>query len=390
MSAVILVLNAGSSSIKLAIYEAGPCDAPPVCHGMVGGIGDAPRLEIKDAAGALLVDQALASSATHADALKELLTWSRTKFPYLTIVAAGHRVVHGGMQFTAPALVNVSVLAALRALTPLAPLHQPHPLAAIATLSDLYPGLPQVACFDTAFHHTQDKVATSFGLPHEFWEQGVRRYGFHGLSYEYIAGALPSVLGPDTAEGRVVVAHLGNGASICAMRHRRSVATTMSFTALDGLLMGTRCGSIDPGVLLYLLQEKGMTADGVSELLYKQSGLLGASGISDDMRLLLARSEPRAQEAIDLFVYRILRELGSLVGALGGLDALVFTGGIGEHAAEVRRRVCLGAAWLGIDLDPAANLNGSSCISDSRVSAWVMPTDEEVMIARHVRSVLNL
>jgi acetate kinase len=253
----------------------------------------------------------------------------------------------------------------------------------------LHPALPQVACFDTAFHASQPAVATTFALPQELTEQGIRRYGFHGLSYEYVASRLPEVLGPDAARGRVVVAHLGAGASMCAVRDGRSVATTMGFSALDGLMMGTRSGAIDPGVILYLLDARKMSAAGVSDLLYKQSGLLGVSGISDDMRVLLASADPRAKTAIDLFVYRIGRELGSLAAALGGVDALVFTAGIGEHAPEIRRRVCEDARWLGIAIDEAANARNDTCISQSRVSAWTIPTDEDLMIARHTAALVS-
>jgi acetate kinase len=270
----------------------------------------------------------------------------------------------------------------LRALIPLAPLHQPHNLAAVDALQQMYPALPQVACFDTSFHRTQPDMATLFALPRALTEAGIRRYGFHGLSYEFIADVLPSFLGP-AADGRIVVAHLGSGASLCAMQGRRSVATTMGLTALDGLMMARRCGGIDPGVVLYLLQQKRMDADAVSDLLYNHSGLLGVSGISDDMRELLSNPHTHAKQAVDLFVYRIGRELGSLVAALGGLDALVFTAGIGEHAAEIRRRVCEQADWLGFDVDPAANAAGSPCITRSKVSAWVIPTDEDLIIARH-------
>ncbi len=387
MSDAVLVLNAGSSSIKFAVYDA--MAEARICDGFVEEIGDAPRFRARDAKGVVLADKPLPADTTHEGALAALVDWLKAGCTEHRMVAAGHRVVHGGARYTEPVLIDDDVLATLRKLIPLAPLHQPHPLAAIAALAKLNPGLPQVACFDTAFHHTQDRIATTFALPHALTDEGVRRYGFHGLSYEYIASVLPRVLGPDTAEGRVLVAHLGNGASLCAMRRRRSVATTMGFTVLDGLMMGSRCGAIDPGVILHLLQEKGMPADAVNELLYKKSGLLGVSGISDDMRVLLASSDPRAQEAVELFVYRILREMGSLVAALGGLDALIFTAGIGEHAAEIRRRVCAGAAWLGIDLDEKANAKNGACISESRVSAWVVPTDEEIVIARHTRSVLN-
>jgi acetate kinase len=267
----------------------------------------------------------------------------------------------------------------------LAPLHQPHNLAAIAAVAKLHPELSQVACFDTAFHHTQPELAAAFALPRAITVEGVRRYGFHGISYEYIAGVLPDVLGPVLAEGRVVVAHLGSGASLCAMHRRQSVATTMSFTPLDGLVMGTRCGNLDPGVILYLIQQKGMTPQAVTDLLYHSSGLLGVSGISDDMRTLLASDDPLAANAVALFVYRFSGELGALAASLGGLDALVFTAGIGEHAAEIRRRACEQARWLGVELDDAANAKGAARISTpaSKVSAWVIPTNEDLMIARH-------
>lgn len=323
--------------------------------------------------------------ATHEDALAALLRWLEGTFQDLRLVAAGHRVVHGGSLYTAPVRIDASVIAELRRLIPLAPLHQPHHLAAIAALSKLHPTLPQIACFDTAFHHTQPQVATAFALPRQLAAEGIRRYGFHGLSYEYIASVLPDFLGPVVADGRVVVAHLGSGASMCAMRTRESVATTMGFTALDGLPMSRRCGNLDPGVVLYLIQEKGMTAQAVSDLLYQSSGLYGVSGVSDDMRTLLASDDPHAADAVALFVYRISRALGSLAAALGGLDALVFTAGIGEHAPEIRRGVCEQAMWLGVHLDEAANIAGGPGIAmaASRASAWVIPTDEDLMIARH-------
>jgi len=273
---------------------------------------------------------------------------------------------------------------------PLAPLHQPHNLAAVAAVAARHPQLPQVACFDTAFHHTQPAVATRFALPRHLSEEGVRRYGFHGLSYEYIAAALPRYLGAAPARGRVIVAHLGAGASLCALRDGCSVATTMSFTPLDGVPMGCRCGALDPGVVLYLLQEKGLSAAAVAALLYHESGLLGVSGLSDDMRTLLASELPAAREAVELFVYRIGREIGSLAAALGGLDALVYTAGIGEHAPQIRARVAAAAAWLGLELDPAANAAGGPRLATprSRVSAWVIPTDEDLMIARHTWDLL--
>jgi acetate kinase len=343
------------------------------------------HFKAKDSAGVSLVDEYLAEGTTHEDALAALLRWLEGHFQDHRLVAAGHRVVHGGLLYTAPVRIDASVIVELRRLIPLAPLHQPHNLAAIAALSKLHPALPQIACFDTAFHHTQPEVATAFALPRRLTAEGIRRYGFHGLSYEYIASVLPDILGPAEADGRVVVAHLGSGASMCAMHRRKSVATTMGFTALDGLPMGSRCGNLDPGVVLYLIQEKGMTAQAVSDLLYHSSGLFGVSGVSDDMRTLLASDDPHAANAVALFVYRISRELGSLAAALGGLDALVFTAGIGEHAPEIRRRVCEQAVWLDVHFDEAANAAGGPriTITGSAASAWVIPTDEDLMIARH-------
>ena len=385
MSAALLTLNAGSSSLKFTLFSASPPLTPKsiTCEGGIEGLGDAAHFTVRSSEGAPLVDKGLSGPPTHDNALRTLLAWVEERSSDGPIVAAGHRVVHGGMRFIAPVRVTPEVVEELRRLVPLAPLHQPHNLAAIDALSKLHPGLPQVACFDTSFHSTQPSVATAFALPASLTNEGIRRYGFHGLSYEYIASVLPRLLGSDAAEGRVIVAHLGAGASLCAMRGRRSVATTMGFTALDGLMMGKRCGAIDPGVILYLLEEKHMSPQEVSDLLYEKSGLLGVSGISDDMRRLLATYDPRAERAIDLFVYRIVRELGSLASALGGLDALVFTGGIGEHATEIRKRVCVGLRWLGIELDDAANIGGGPCISQSKVSAWVVATCEDLMIARH-------
>ena len=387
MSDAILVLNAGSSSVKFSLFEghARPEPGGLVCDGEFDGIGHRVHFVARDNSERSLADRYLTEGATHEDALATLLSWVESQFPNHRLVAAGHRVVHGGSLFTSPVRIDSSVIDELRRLVPLAPLHQPHNLAAIAAIAKLHPDLPQVACFDTAFHHTQPEIAAAFALPRTITAQGVRRYGFHGLSYEYIAGVLPDVLGPVAADGRVVVAHLGSGASMCAMHRRRSVATTMSFTPLDGLVMGTRCGNLDPGVILYLIQEKGMTPQAVSDLLYHSSGLLGVSGISDDMRTLLASDDPLAANAIALFVYRFSRELGSLAASLGGLDALVFTAGIGEHAPEIRRRACQQAAWLGVELDDAANAGGAARISTpaSKVSVWVIPTNEDLMIARH-------
>jgi acetate kinase len=393
MSDTILVLNAGSSSIKFSLFDATvrPSRQGLVCEGACDGIGHRAHFTAKGRDGISLVDEHLADGISHEDTLAALLRWLEDRFQDDQLVAAGHRVVHGGPHYTTPVRIDASVIDELQRLIPLAPLHEPHHLAAIAALAKLHPLLPQIACFDTAFHHTQSELATGFALPRRLTEKGIRRYGFHGLSYEYIASVLPDMLGSAAAEGRVAVAHLGSGASMCALRQRKSLATTMGFTALDGLPMSRRCGVLDPGVVLYLIQEKGMTAAAVNDLLYNESGLLGVSGISDDMRVLLASDRPAAQEAVALFTYRIGRELGSLAAALGGLDALVFTAGIGEHAAEIRRRVCQDAAWLGVALDDAANGAGGPRITqaDSRVSAWVIPTDEDLMIARHVWALFN-
>ena len=393
MNGAILVLNAGSSSIKFSLFPGHiqPTRQDLICDGECDGIGQQVHFTAKDGDGAVLIDERLPEGATHEDALAALLRWLERTFPQYPLIAAGHRVVHGGSVYTGPVRIDESVIAELRRLIPLAPLHQPHHLAAIAALSKLHPTLPQIACFDTSFHHTQPKVASVFALPRRLTEEGVRRYGFHGLSYEYIASVLPDVIGPAAANGRVVVAHLGNGASMCAMLNRKSVATTMGFTALDGLPMGQRCGNLDPGVVLYLMEEKGMTAQAISNLLYHESGLLGVSGISNDMRTLLASSDPHAMEAVDLFVYRICRELGSLAAALAGLDALVFTAGIGEHAAEIRRRVCEQAGWFGFEIDHSANIRGGPKITTEggKASAWVIPTDEDLMIALHSWALLG-
>jgi len=383
----ILVLNAGSSSIKFSLFpgEQRPTRQDLFCEGECAGLGHRVHFTAKDGAGAPLLDEYLNQGATHEDAIAALLHWIGDRFPQHRLIAAGHRVVHGGALYEGPVLIDAEVIAELTRLVPLAPLHQPHHLAAIAALSKLYPTLPQVACFDTSFHHTQPEVAATFALPRRLTNDGVRRYGFHGLSYEYIASVLSEIVGSPAAEGRVVVAHLGSGASMCAMKQRKSVATTMGFTALDGLVMSRRCGSLDPGVVLYLMEEKGMTAAAISDLLYQSSGLLGVSGFSDDMKTLLASDKAPAAEAVDLFVYRICRELGSLVAALGGFDALVFTAGIGEHAPEIRRRICEKAGWLGLEIDAAANAAGRPRITkgDSKTSAWMIRTDEDLMIARH-------
>jgi acetate kinase len=389
----ILVLNAGSSSIKFSLFlaTAKPNRAHVLCRGQFEGIGHHVTFSAKDGQGGLLVADQVGEKMTHEEVLAVLLRWLEQHSESSELVAAGHRVVHGGPLYAGPPRVDGVVLAELRQLIALAPLHQPHNLAAIDALARLHPGLPQIACFDTSFHRTQPRIAATFALPRRLTEEGVIRYGFHGLSYEYISSALGEVVGPWVAQGRVVVAHLGHGASMCALKHGKSIATTMGFTALDGLPMGRRCGSLDPGVVLYLMEQKGMTAVAVSDLLYQSSGLLGVSGLSDDMKALLASDRPHAIEAVDLFVYRICRELGSLAAALCGLDALIFTAGIGEHAPEIRRRACEQAAWLGFNLDEAANVAGGPRITKAgaKISAWVIPTDEDLMIARHTWRLLG-
>jgi len=386
LSDVLLVVNAGSSSIKFSVYAVASGAAPLQLRyrGMVDGLGARPRFAARGASGEELAAAALAAGASHDDALRTILDWIEARTAGAAVVAAGPRVVPGGVRYAAPVLLTPDVLQELEALVPLAPLHQPHNLAPIRSLARLEPALPQVACFDTAFHTTQAAVTQTFALPYALSEAGIKRYGFHGLSYEYVASVLGEHLG-QAADGRIVVAHLGAGASMCAMRARRSVATTMGFTALEGLPMGTRTGAIDPGVILHLMSERGMSLAAVTELLYKQSGLLGMSGVSSDVRDLLASESPRAAGALDVFVYRVGRELGSLAAALGGLDARVLTAGIGEGAAAIRARVCRDAAWLGVGLDEAANDRGGPRISvpASRASAWVIPTNEELMIARH-------
>jgi acetate kinase len=392
MADALLVLNAGSSSLKFSVFHEGDPPSPSL-RGNLEGILTQPRFVARDAAGKVVGEHEWPNETQlgHKGAIEFLFTWGRGGvLGGRRIAAVGHRVVHGGVKFLGPALVTAGVLAELEALVPLAPLHQPHNLAAVKAVAQHAPQLPQVACFDTAFHGTQPPVAQTFALPRNYAEEGVRRYGFHGLSYEYIASILPGI-DARAAAGRTVVAHLGNGASMCALKAGRSVASTMGFTALDGLPMGTRCGALDPGVLLYLMDRHALGARAIEKLLYQQSGLLGVSGISSDMRTLLASPDPRAAEALDLFVYRIGRELGSLAAALGGLDALVFTGGIGENAAAIRGRVCRDAAWLGLTLDEAANEAGGPRISrpEARVTGWVVPTNEELMIAQHTRRLLR-
>jgi len=391
MSDAILVLNAGSSSIKFSAFLVQSDRLELLLNGQTEGLYTAPRFKAKDAAGDALEsrDWDKGTRLGHDGAIEHLIGFLRGHRGDHRLIAIGHRVVHGGLNYAEPTLVNAEVLTNLEKLVPLAPLHQPHNLAPIRIVAARTPDMPQVACFDTAFHRAQPELAQAFALPSAITDRGVRRYGFHGLSYEYIASALPAI-DAKAAAGRVVVAHLGNGASMCAIKAGKSVASTMGFTAVDGLPMGTRSGALDPGVVLYLMDEMKMDARAIEKLIYQQSGLLGVSGVSSDMRALLESKEPRSKLAVDLFTYRIGRELGSLAAALGGLDALVFTGGIGERAVAIRERVCRDAGWLGIELDAAANKTDGPRISTaaSRVPAWVMPTNEELMIARHTRRLI--
>ncbi len=386
----VVVLNAGSSSVKFCTFIRSGAVLERGVRGQVSGLGTRPHLSARRGE-ALIEDRVLQEGPLgHRDALDLLVRFLRRELDGARILGVGHRVVHGGLEFMAPTVVDAATLERLERYVPLAPLHQPHNLAAIRLLLESLPGVPEVACFDTAFHRTIPEVAQLFALPQRFAAAGVRRYGFHGLSYEYVASVLPS-LDAQAAAGRTVVFHLGNGSSMCAMHAGRSVATTMGFTAVEGLPMGTRSGSLDPGVLLFLFDEMGLGVREVERLLYHESGLLGMSGISSDMRELLASDAPAARLAVDVYTYRARRELGSLAAALGGLDAVVFTAGIGENQPEVRARICVGAAWLGLEVDPDANRRNGPRISPagSRVSAWVVPTDEETMIARHVLRVLG-
>ncbi len=391
MQEPVLTINAGSSSLKFSLFEtSGDRTLTLKLTGQVEEIGHAAHLKVTDDQQRALANEST-KAANHHEALAAVQDWlgSWSKQGVM-IDAVGHRLVHGGEQYRLPLQVDRDLLRGLEELIPLAPLHQPQQIDAIRAVAKLAPKARQVACFDTAFHASQPAVARNFGLPRKWTERGLRRYGFHGLSYEYIVSALPRIA-PELVGGRLVVAHLGNGASLCAIAEGRSVATTMGLTALDGLVMGTRCGSIDPGVLLYLAQHEKMSPDEVQTLLYQQSGLLGVSGVSADMRELLGSSKPAAREAVELFVYRITRELGSLVAAMGGLDAVIFTGGIGEHAPPIRAQVITQARWLGVELDETANARGGPRISPSggRISAWVIPTDENLVVARHTRWLLD-
>jgi acetate kinase len=389
MTAAILTLNAGSSSLKFALFDAGSLTA--TVRGEIENLGEAPHLRARDAAGAVLAEQRWPAGLAdpYATALDALMVFAQAHLGGDGLGAVGHRVVHGGTDHGRPERLTPTLMAALVALTPLDPLHMAHNLAPMRVIAASRPALPQVACFDTAFHHTMPPVARCLALPRAIMDAGVQRYGFHGLSYEYIASQLVTI-SPGLAAGRVIVAHLGSGASLCALQAGRSIETTMGFSALDGLVMGTRSGSLDPGAILYLGAQGHSFAD-ITDMLYRRSGLLGVSGISDDMRVLLASDDSHAKAALDLFSYRMAGLVGSLTNALGGLDGLVFTAGIGEHAAPVRASVCARLAWLGVRLDGGANAAGAGLISaaDSTIEIRVIPTDEEAMIARHTRAILR-
>jgi acetate kinase len=384
---LIGVINAGSSSVKFSFYEG----EQRILAGQVDGIGAHPSASAEGPKGERIAPPDLGAKppTVPSEVLPTILPWAREQLGGRRLEALGHRVVHGGLRYSRPARVTPELLAELEALVPLAPLHEPHNLAPIKMAMSLNPGLPQVACFDTAFHRTAPEVEQAFALPYSYYEEGIRRYGFHGLSYEYIASVLPE-RAPEIASGRIVVAHLGNGCSACAMQGRVSIATTMGFTALDGLPMGTRCGELDAGVVLHLIQQKRMAAEELVDLLYRRSGMLGLSGISSDFRELLASDNPRARFAVDVFCYRVAGHIASLAAALGGLDGVVFTAGVGENAAAVRSAICRACEWLGLELDEAANREHKERISmpNSRVAAYVIKTDENLMIARHARALV--
>ena len=385
----ILVMNGGSSSLKFSLFDISPAQkVSDLLHGQIDGLSSQPHFFAKDAQGSVLIDTPV-KSTTPEMAFEEIWAWLQKATTTLPDVV-GHRVVHGGTKFTGPVRIDQATIAALEELVPLAPLHQPHSLAVIKAVTRIAPRAQQIACFDTSFHASMPPLATCFALPRDMHDRGIRRYGFHGLSYEYIAGELRNVA-PDLADAKIVVAHLGSGASLCALERGRSIATTMSFTPLDGIPMGTRSGAVDPGVVLYLLQHEKMEAKAVEHLLYEKSGLLGVSGISNDMRKLLSSDRAEAREAIELFVYQVQREIGSLAAALRGLDGLVFTGGIGEKSAEIRARACDGVRWLGVDLDSKANDQGQNRISkkNAKIAVFAIPTDENLMIARHAQTLLN-
>jgi acetate kinase len=389
----LLVVNAGSSSIKFQLFQVGDGNGPTLAfRGQIEGIGTRPHLIAKDAAGGVLIEQLHGPGAVGdvAAALDQLDDWLIAQLGGKPPMAIGHRVVHGGPDYSAPTLIDDAVLEALERLVPLAPLHQSNNLAPIRAVRRRYPQIRQVACFDTAFHRRHPELADRYAIPEAYFAEGVRRYGFHGRSYEYVAGRLRE-LAPGLAEGRVVVCHLGSGASMCAIHDGCSMDSTMGFTAVDGLPMDTRTGQLDPGVVLYLIQNRGFSAEQVERFLYHESGLKGLSGISNDMRDLEASGAPGAKLTIDYFVYRVVREAGALAAAMGGIDGLVFTAGIGEHSTGVRAAVVGRLGWLGAALDEAANAEGRILIStpESEIAVLVVPTDEELMIARHTLHLLR-
>jgi acetate kinase len=395
---VILVINAGSSSIKFALYRLAINQTPnaqnkPLLSGKIVNIGQCPNFKAIDTNGTNLTKHDLDvfnDQTTHEDLMQWLLNWISCHNQSYTIKSVGHRVVHGGREFLTATKLTFNVVSKLKKLISLAPLHQPHNLAAIEAIFNWAPELPQVACFDTSFHHTQPAIAQLFGLPREYNDKGIIRYGFHGLSYQYIASCLPEYLG-SLSEGRVIVAHLGNGASMCALNKRQSVATTMGFTALDGLIMGQRCGSLDAGVVIHLLRYYQMSIEEVEDMLYNKSGLFGVSGISNNMQVLQQSDDPHSKQAIDLFCYRAARELASLVSTLDGLDAIVFTAGIGENSAQIRKQICTQLSWLGVTLDLNTNKRNSIVISkiNSKIKVLVIPTNEEVVIAEATQYILK-
>jgi len=392
MDEYTLVLNAGSSSLKFCVFvRSEDREWKVAARGQIEGIGTTPRLSAKDAEGNVLAKEDLGTAVVDGhSAIEALASWLRSKWAGSRVLGVGHRVVHGGVQFAQPVVVTRQILNNLSDLIPLAPLHQPYNLAAIEAVFNHLPEVPQVACFDTGFHSGHSQLASLVPLPKNICSSGLQRYGFHGLSYEYIASVLPEIA-PEIATGRVIVAHLGSGASVCAIQDGKSIDSSFGFTALDGLCMGTRPGALDPGIVLYLFQNLALTAKEVETILYKQSGLLAISGISNDMRDLLDRTEPEARLAVDYFIYSAAKEIAALAAVLGGIDGLVFTAGIGENSTEIRRRICEACKWLGVDLDAEANANRGPRISSpqSKVSAWVIPTNEELMIARHTWSLLE-
>jgi acetate kinase len=391
MSDTILVFNAGSSSIKLGLFDIATAEPVLRCKGLLDEQERAPRVVVTDASGKELFEKRRSTADDESHGLfDDIFAWIKDYLAGGRLAAVGHRIVHGGRDFYKPTVITDQTLTALQALTPLAPLHQPRCLAPVRAVRSLQPKLMQIACFDTAFHHSLAPPMSRFAIPRHLEECGIRRYGFHGLSFEYVASRLGELV-PEWAQKRVVVAHLGSGASLCALHEGKSVDTTMGLTPLDGLMMGTRCGAIDPGVLLYLLQQEKMPADELQHLLYEKSGLLGVSGLSADMRTLLASQEINAREAVDLFVFRVAAEVAVMANTLAGLDGLVFTGGIGEHSAEIRQRICDRLAWLGVRLDAGANAAGRQNIAakESGVNVLIVATSEETTIARHCGALLR-